>query len=206
MRRRAWPLSEDQLHELGALLQQNKAAAIQSDLYDQAFRAGQITVANLYGSWEKIAEPTEQEAEIMLELGFRHGHDFKTWIVSKPDKKTWTVGTSWKCPFKMKEHLRGEWLHGVVPRRTRKNRKEQLSLLYLSCRPSTARMMTTWNCCMCAASGAISASVRGWHGFLSKSLRREAKMGWGYYAHGPGRAGRRLIGSVGQAVPGVVDR
>src|SRR5579883_1543965 len=52
----AWPLDEQQLHELGALIQKNKAAAVQSDLYDQAFRAGQVTVANLYGSSEKIVE------------------------------------------------------------------------------------------------------------------------------------------------------
>jgi hypothetical protein len=83
-------------------------------LYFQAFRAGQITVANLYASWEKVVEPTEQEAEIMLELGFRHGHDWKTWLVSTPEKKTFTIGTSWKRPFKIMEHLRGEWLHGVV--------------------------------------------------------------------------------------------
>jgi hypothetical protein len=118
MRNQAWPLNEDQLHELGALLLQNKAAAIQSDLYDQALRAGQITLANLYGSWEKIIEPTEKEAEFMLELSFRHGHDFKTWIVSKPDKKTYTVGTSFKRPFSIMEHLRGEWFHGVVQEKT----------------------------------------------------------------------------------------
>jgi hypothetical protein len=52
MRHQAWPLDEQQLHELGTLLQQNKEAAFQSDLYDQAIRAGQITVANLYASWE----------------------------------------------------------------------------------------------------------------------------------------------------------
>src|SRR5438105_443182 len=73
MRHQSWPLTEDQFHELGALLQQDKTAAIQSDLYDQALRAGQVTVANLYGSWEKIIEPTENEAEFMLELSFRHG-------------------------------------------------------------------------------------------------------------------------------------
>jgi hypothetical protein len=84
MRKQAWPLSEDQLHELGVLLQQNQNAAIESDLYLRAHRAGQITEANLYASWEKIIEPTEQEAEIMLELGFRHGHDWKTWLVSTP--------------------------------------------------------------------------------------------------------------------------
>ncbi len=114
----AWPLDEQQLHELGALIQKNKAAAVQSDLYDQAFRAGQVTVANLYGSSEKIVEPTEQEAEIMLELGFRHGHDLKTWIVSTPEKKTWTVGSSFKRPFRFMEHLRGEWFHGVVQQKT----------------------------------------------------------------------------------------
>jgi hypothetical protein len=118
MRNQAWPLDEQQLHELGTLLQQNKEAAFQSDLYDQALRAGQITVANLYASWEKIVEPTEQEAEIMLELGFRCGHDFKTWIVSTLEKKTWTVGTSFKRPFRFMEHLRGEWLHGVVQHKT----------------------------------------------------------------------------------------
>jgi hypothetical protein len=118
MRQQAWPLDEHQLHELGALLQQNKDAAIQSELYDQAFRAGQVTVANLFASWEKIVKPTEQEAEIMLELGFRHGHDWKTWLVSTPEKKTFTVGTSWKRPFRFKEHLRGEWFHGVVQEKT----------------------------------------------------------------------------------------
>ncbi len=98
------------------LLHEDKAAPlVQSVLfYFQAFRAGQITVANLYASWEKIEEPTEQEAEIMLELGFRHGHDFKTWIISTPEKRTWTIGTSWKRPYKFKEHLRGEWFHGIV--------------------------------------------------------------------------------------------
>jgi hypothetical protein len=118
MRRQAWPLTELEVVELGALLEQNKAAAIQSDLYDQALRAGQITLANLYGSWEKIVEPTEKEAEIMLELGFRHGHDCKTWIIATPEKKTWTIGTSWKRPFKIMEHLRGEWFHGIVQSKT----------------------------------------------------------------------------------------
>src|SRR5947209_5034036 len=118
MRYQAWPLTEDQLHELGALLQANKNAAIQTDLYAQAFHAGQVTVANLYGSWEKIVEPTEKEAEIMLELGFRAGHDWKTWIVSRPDKKTWTVGTSFKRPFRIMEHLRGEWFHGIVQQKS----------------------------------------------------------------------------------------
>jgi hypothetical protein len=118
MRRQAWPLDDQQLYELRALLQQDQAAAIQSDLYDQAFQAGQVTVANLYASWEKVVEPTEQEAEIMLELGFRHGHDWKTWIVSTPEKNTWTVGTSFKRPFRFMEHLRGEWFHGVVQHKT----------------------------------------------------------------------------------------
>ncbi len=118
MRKQAWPLSEDQFLELGALLQKNKNAAICTDLYAQAVAAGQVTVANLYASWEKIVEPTEQEAEIMLELGFRHGHDFKTWLVSTPEKKTYTIGTSWKRPFKIMEHLRGEWFHGVVQQKT----------------------------------------------------------------------------------------
>jgi hypothetical protein len=118
MRKQAWPLDEQQLHELGALLHQDKVAAIHSDLYAHALAAGQVTVANLYGSWEKIVEPTEREAEIMLELGFRHGHDWKTWIVSTPEKKTWTVGTSFKRPFRFREHLRGEWLHGVVQHKT----------------------------------------------------------------------------------------
>jgi hypothetical protein len=118
MRHQAWPLTEDQLHELGALLHQDKDAAIQSDLYALALAAGQITVANLYVCCERIVEPTEKEAEIMLELGFRHGHDWKTWIVSTPEKKTWTVGTSFKRPFRFMEHLRGEWFHGVVQQKT----------------------------------------------------------------------------------------
>ena len=118
MRHQAWPLDEQQLYDLGALLQKNKEAAILSDLYARALAAGQITVANLYASWEKVVEPTEQEAEIMLELGFRHGHDGKTWIVSTPDKKTWTVGTSFKRPFRFMEHLRGDWFHGVVQHKT----------------------------------------------------------------------------------------
>ena len=54
----------------------------------------------------------------MLELGFRHGHDWKTWIIATPEKKTWTIGTSWKRPFQIKEHLRGEWFHGVVQHKT----------------------------------------------------------------------------------------
>ena len=118
MRHQAWPLGEKQLHELGALLNHDQDAAIHSDLYAHALKAGQVTVANLYGSWEKIVEPTEKEAEIMLELGFRHGHDWKTWIISTLEKKTWTIGTSWKRPFKIMEHLRGEWLHGIVQSKT----------------------------------------------------------------------------------------
>ena len=118
MRNQAWPLDERQVHELAALLQKNKEAAIHSDLYAHAVTAGQITVANLYGSWEKIVEPTEREAEIMLELCFRHGHDWKTWIVSKPDKKTYTIGTSFKRPFRFMEHLRGDWFHGLVQEKT----------------------------------------------------------------------------------------
>jgi hypothetical protein len=117
-RNQAWPLTEDQLDALRALLQQNQSAAICTDLYVHALDAGQITVANLYGSWEKIIEPTEKEAEIMLELSFRHGHEFMTWIVSKPDKKTYTVGTSFKRPFRIMEHLRGEWFHGIVQEKT----------------------------------------------------------------------------------------
>src|SRR5207248_5186633 len=54
MRQQAWPLSEDQFLELGALLQKNKNAAICTDLYAQAVAAGQVIVANLYASWEKI--------------------------------------------------------------------------------------------------------------------------------------------------------
>jgi hypothetical protein len=118
MRHQAWPLSEDQLLELGALLQQDKAAAIQSDLYAQALQAGHITVANLYGSWEKIIEPTEKEAEIMLELTFRHGHHAKTWIARQPGKKTYTIGTSFPRRFSFMEHLRGDWFHGVVQEKT----------------------------------------------------------------------------------------
>lgn len=118
MRNQAWPLTEEELDELRGLLHEDEGAAVQSDLYFQAFRAGQITVANLYAAWEKIVEPTEQEAETMLELGFRHGHDPKTWIIATPAKKTWTIGTSWKRPFKIKEHLRGEWLHGIVQQKT----------------------------------------------------------------------------------------
>jgi hypothetical protein len=114
MRNPAWPLNQQELDDLRGLLLKDRDAAIGSMLYFQAFRAGQITVANLYASWEKVVEPTEQEAEIMLELGFRHGHDWKTWIISTQAKKTWTIGTSWKRPFRIMEHLRGEWLHGVV--------------------------------------------------------------------------------------------
>src|SRR5215471_21850501 len=106
MRNQAWPLDTEQLHLLRDEFYQDKDAAMESDLYYWAFRAGQVTLANLYPTWERIIEPTEQEAAIMLELGFRHGHDWKTWIVSKPDKKSWTVGTSWKRPFRFLEHLR----------------------------------------------------------------------------------------------------
>jgi hypothetical protein len=118
MRNPAWPLDAQELDDLRRLLHQDRAAAVDTLLYYQAFRAGQITFANLYACWEKIVEPTEQEAEIMLELGFRHGHDWKTWIISTPQKKTWTIGTSWKRPYKIKEHLRGEWLHGIVQEKT----------------------------------------------------------------------------------------
>jgi hypothetical protein len=118
MRRQAWPLDGKELDDLRGLLQRDKGAGVESDLYCRAFRAGQVTVANLFASWEKIAEPTEQEAEIMLELGFRHGHDWKTWLVSTPNKKTFTVGTSWKRPFRFMEHLRGEWLHGIVQQKS----------------------------------------------------------------------------------------
>jgi len=118
MRNQAWPLTDQELDDLRGLLHQDKTAGIESDLHFRAHRAGQITVANLYASWEKIIEPTEQEAEIMLELGFRHGHDWKTWLVSTPEKKTYTIGTSWKRPFKIKEHLRGEWFHGIVQHKT----------------------------------------------------------------------------------------
>src|SRR5947209_15642735 len=107
MRNQAWPLNTQELDTLVRLLHNDKHSAVESDLYFRALRAGQVTVANLYGSSEKIVEPTEQEAENMLELGFRQGHDFKTWIISTPEKKTYTIGTSWKRPFKIKEHLRG---------------------------------------------------------------------------------------------------
>ena len=50
-------------------------------------------------------------------------------------------------------------------------KKERKSLLYLSRLPSSAMMMTTWNCCICGASGAMSASRRGWHYFSSKNGR-----------------------------------
>ncbi len=118
MRNQAWPLTDQELDDLRSLLHQDKTAAIESDLYLRAHRAGQITGANLYASWEKVVEPTEKEAEIMLELGFRHGHDWKTWLISTPEKKTYTIGTTWKRPFKFKEHLRGEWLHGIVQQKT----------------------------------------------------------------------------------------
>ena len=118
MRNQAWPLNDQEVDDLRGLLYQDQTAAIESDLYFRAQRAGQITVANLYARWEKIVEPTEQEAEIMLELGFRQGHDGKTWIIATPEKKTWTIGTAWKRPFKIKEHLRGEWFHGVVQHKT----------------------------------------------------------------------------------------
>ncbi len=118
IRNQAWPLNQQELDELRGLLHQDKTAAVESDLFFRAHRAGQMIVANLYASWEKIVEPTEREAEIMLELAFRHGHDWKTWLVSTPEKKTFTIGTSWKRPFKIKEHLRGEWLHGIVQHKT----------------------------------------------------------------------------------------
>lgn len=114
MRNQAWPLADEELDELRSLLHEDAGTAVQTDLYLRALRAGQITVANLYASCERIEEPTEKEAEIMLELSFRHGHDYKTWIVSTLAKKTFTVGTSFKRPYKFKEHLRGDWLHGVV--------------------------------------------------------------------------------------------
>src|SRR5262245_21301347 len=93
MRSPAWPLNQQELDDLRGLFQKDRDAAIGSMLYYQALRAGQVTAANLYASWEKIVEPTEQEAEIMLELGFRHGHDWKTWLIATPEKKTWTIGT-----------------------------------------------------------------------------------------------------------------
>jgi hypothetical protein len=118
MRNPAWPLNQQELEDLRGLFQKDRDAAIGSMLYYQALRAGQVTAANLYAAWEKIVEPSEQEAEIMLELGFRHGHDWKTWIVATLEKKTWTIGTSWKRPFRFMEHLRGEWFHGVVQHKT----------------------------------------------------------------------------------------
>src|SRR5690242_20553050 len=44
-RNQAWPLTEDQLGELRALLQQNQSDAVCTDLYVHALDAGQITVA-----------------------------------------------------------------------------------------------------------------------------------------------------------------
>src|SRR6516162_1201084 len=54
MRNQAWPLDTEELHVLRDEFHQDKDAAIESDLYFRAFRAGQITLANLYPTWEKI--------------------------------------------------------------------------------------------------------------------------------------------------------
>jgi hypothetical protein len=41
--------------------------------------------------------------------------------------------------------------------------------------PSSAMTKTTWNCWMRGASGVKFGSEEGWHSFLRKNGRREAK-------------------------------
>ena len=60
MRCPAWPLNQRELDDLRGLFQKDRDAAFESMLYYQAFRARQITAANLYASCEKIVEPTDQ--------------------------------------------------------------------------------------------------------------------------------------------------
>ncbi len=121
MRNQAWPLDDREVDDLHRLLHQDKTAAIESDLYFRAQRAGQITVANLHVlPGRRWPEPTEQEAETMLELGSRHGHDWKTWIIATPgeedlDNRDFNETT----PFQDQgTPCSGEWFHGVVQQKT----------------------------------------------------------------------------------------
>lgn len=114
MRQQFWPLEESELLDLKIRLRKDPEDFDTQELLWRAQRAGQVTAANLYADAEKIVTPTEKEAALMLELSFRHGHDRDTWIVSTPEKKTWTVGTTFLRPYRFLEHLRGEWFHGVV--------------------------------------------------------------------------------------------
>jgi hypothetical protein len=113
-RRPGYRLDADEQNELRALFRADPAAALQSLLYYRAESAGQVTYANLYAASESIETPTEREAEEILEIGFRQGHSWDTWIVSTPEKKTWTVGTTWKRPYNFRDHLKGAWYHGIV--------------------------------------------------------------------------------------------
>src|SRR5262249_14830260 len=81
--------------------------------FRRADAAGQITYANLYAAGEPITDPTEKEAQEILEISFRYGHSRDTWIVCTPEKKTWTVGTSWKRPYKFTEHVKRQMYHGI---------------------------------------------------------------------------------------------
>jgi hypothetical protein len=100
-RRPGMALGPAEVRELARLLDQDQDGARGTLLFLRADQAGQVTYSNLYAASEPIVEPTEKEAQDILEMSFRWGHSRNSWIICDQEKNTWTVGTTWKRPYKL---------------------------------------------------------------------------------------------------------